>query len=94
MFDEFGINAGYVEELHTLWLQAPQSVDPRARDQTDEERAEARRNDQDGELAWSGAEHEKRDERQRRPRDNGSKLRHGLADPKLSEIAVFPQRRR
>src|ERR1700722_7888008 len=26
MFDEFGINAGYVEELHTLWLQAPQSV--------------------------------------------------------------------
>ena len=26
MFDEFGINAGYVEDLHTLWLQAPQSV--------------------------------------------------------------------
>jgi 2-oxoglutarate dehydrogenase E1 component len=27
MFDEFGINAGYVEELHTRWLQSPQSVD-------------------------------------------------------------------
>ena len=26
MFDEFGINAGYVEELHSLWLRAPQSV--------------------------------------------------------------------
>jgi 2-oxoglutarate dehydrogenase E1 component len=28
MFDEFGINAGYVEELHALWLRAPQSVAP------------------------------------------------------------------
>jgi 2-oxoglutarate dehydrogenase E1 component len=28
MFDEFGINAGYVEELHTRWLQSPQSVEP------------------------------------------------------------------
>src|SRR5579863_9730050 len=27
MFDEFGINAGLVEELHTQWLQSPQSVD-------------------------------------------------------------------
>jgi 2-oxoglutarate dehydrogenase E1 component len=27
MFDEFGINAGYVEELHSLWQRAPQSVD-------------------------------------------------------------------
>ncbi len=27
MFDQFGINAGYVEELHTRWLQSPQSVD-------------------------------------------------------------------
>ena len=27
MFDEFGINAGYVEDLHTQWLQSPQSVE-------------------------------------------------------------------
>jgi 2-oxoglutarate dehydrogenase E1 component len=27
MFEEFGINAGYVEDLHTQWLQSPQSVD-------------------------------------------------------------------
>jgi 2-oxoglutarate dehydrogenase E1 component len=27
IFDQFGINAGYVEELHTRWLQSPQSVD-------------------------------------------------------------------
>jgi 2-oxoglutarate dehydrogenase E1 component len=27
MFDEFGINAGYVEELHGRWLQSPTSVD-------------------------------------------------------------------
>jgi 2-oxoglutarate dehydrogenase E1 component len=27
MFNEFGINAGYVEELHTRWLQSPQAVD-------------------------------------------------------------------
>jgi 2-oxoglutarate dehydrogenase E1 component len=27
MFDEFGINAGYVEELHARWQQAPQAVD-------------------------------------------------------------------
>jgi 2-oxoglutarate dehydrogenase E1 component len=27
MFDEFGINAGYVEELHARWRQAPQAVD-------------------------------------------------------------------
>ncbi len=27
MFDEFGINAGYVEELHTRWLQSPESVE-------------------------------------------------------------------
>jgi 2-oxoglutarate dehydrogenase E1 component len=26
MFDEFGINAGLVDELHTQWLQSPQSV--------------------------------------------------------------------
>src|ERR1700735_2936762 len=32
MFDEFGINAGYVEELHSLWLQAPQSVAPNWRE--------------------------------------------------------------
>jgi 2-oxoglutarate dehydrogenase E1 component len=27
MFDEFGINAGYVEDLHNRWLQSPQSVE-------------------------------------------------------------------
>jgi 2-oxoglutarate dehydrogenase E1 component len=27
MFDQFGINAGYVEDLHTRWLQSPQSVE-------------------------------------------------------------------
>jgi 2-oxoglutarate dehydrogenase E1 component len=27
MFDEFGINAGYVEDLHTRWLESPQSVE-------------------------------------------------------------------
>ncbi len=27
MFDEFGINAGYVEELHSRWQQSPASVD-------------------------------------------------------------------
>jgi len=27
MFDEFGINAGYVEDLHTRWLQSPESVE-------------------------------------------------------------------
>jgi 2-oxoglutarate dehydrogenase E1 component len=27
MFDEFGINAGYVEELHGRWQQSPTSVD-------------------------------------------------------------------
>jgi 2-oxoglutarate dehydrogenase E1 component len=27
MFDEFGINAGYVEELHARWLQSPHSVE-------------------------------------------------------------------
>jgi 2-oxoglutarate dehydrogenase E1 component len=27
MFDEFGINAGYVEDLHTRWLQSPRSVE-------------------------------------------------------------------
>jgi 2-oxoglutarate dehydrogenase E1 component len=27
MFDEFGINAGYVEDLHTRWLHSPQSVE-------------------------------------------------------------------
>ncbi|MGH7271056.1 MAG: thiamine pyrophosphate-dependent enzyme, partial [Polyangiaceae bacterium] len=27
MFDDFGINAGYVEELHTRWLESPESVD-------------------------------------------------------------------
>ncbi|HEY3822691.1 MAG TPA: 2-oxoglutarate dehydrogenase E1 component [Polyangiaceae bacterium] len=27
MFDDFGINAGYVEDLHTRWLQSPQSVE-------------------------------------------------------------------
>src|SRR4051794_39802343 len=32
MFEEFGINAGYVEDLHTLWRQAPQSVDARWRE--------------------------------------------------------------
>src|SRR5580704_1588869 len=31
MFDEFGINAGYVEDLHTRWMQSPQSVDERWR---------------------------------------------------------------
>ena len=28
MFDEFGINAGYVEDLHARYLQSPQSVEP------------------------------------------------------------------
>src|SRR5579872_5370034 len=27
MFAEFGINAGYVEDLYTRWMQSPQSVD-------------------------------------------------------------------
>ena len=27
MFDEFGINAGYVEELHSRWQQSPHSVE-------------------------------------------------------------------
>jgi len=27
MFDDFGINAGFVEELHTRWLQSPHSVE-------------------------------------------------------------------
>jgi len=27
MFEEFGINAGYVEELHAKWVQSPLSVD-------------------------------------------------------------------
>src|SRR5579872_6775053 len=27
MFDDFGINSGYVEELHARWLQSPQSVE-------------------------------------------------------------------
>jgi 2-oxoglutarate dehydrogenase E1 component len=27
MFDDFGINAGYVEELHSRWLQSPHSVE-------------------------------------------------------------------
>ncbi|MDP9149699.1 MAG: 2-oxoglutarate dehydrogenase E1 component [Myxococcota bacterium] len=31
MFEDFGINAGYVEELHTRWLQSPQSVEERWR---------------------------------------------------------------
>src|SRR5580693_6973746 len=26
MFDQFGINAGYVEELHTRWLESPHGV--------------------------------------------------------------------
>jgi 2-oxoglutarate dehydrogenase E1 component len=32
MFDEFGINAGYVEELHALWMTSPQAVDPKWRE--------------------------------------------------------------
>ena len=32
MFEEFGINAGYVEDLHALWLQSPQGVDEKWRD--------------------------------------------------------------
>jgi len=31
MFDEFGINAGYVEDLHALYLQSPQAVDEKWR---------------------------------------------------------------
>ncbi len=31
MFDEFGINAGYVEDLHARWLQSPQGVDEKWR---------------------------------------------------------------
>ena len=27
MFEEFGINAGFVEDLHVRWLESPQSVD-------------------------------------------------------------------
>ncbi len=27
MFEEFGINAGYVEEIHARWVQSPQSVE-------------------------------------------------------------------
>jgi 2-oxoglutarate dehydrogenase E1 component len=32
MFDQFGINAGYVEELHARWQQSPQSVEARWRE--------------------------------------------------------------
>lgn len=32
MFEEFGINAGYVEDLHARWQQSPQSVDENWRD--------------------------------------------------------------
>ncbi|MFO0666435.1 MAG: 2-oxoglutarate dehydrogenase E1 component [Polyangiaceae bacterium] len=28
MFEQFGINAGYVEELHLLWQQSPEAVSP------------------------------------------------------------------
>ncbi len=28
MFEEFGINAGYVEDLHNLWRQSPEAVTP------------------------------------------------------------------
>jgi len=31
MFEQFGINAGYVEELHAKWVQSPQSVDEKWR---------------------------------------------------------------
>ncbi len=31
MFEEFGINAGYVEDLHARWQQSPQSVDDKWR---------------------------------------------------------------
>ena len=31
MFAQFGINAGYVEDLHAKWLQSPQSVDEKWR---------------------------------------------------------------
>ena len=31
MFAEFGINAGYVEEMHARWVQSPQSVDEKWR---------------------------------------------------------------
>lgn len=32
MFEEFGINAGFVEELHARYQQSPQSVEPKWRD--------------------------------------------------------------
>src|SRR3954471_14415234 len=32
MFDEFGINAGYVEELHARYRQSPQGVDEQWRE--------------------------------------------------------------
>jgi 2-oxoglutarate dehydrogenase E1 component len=32
MFDQFGINAGYVEELHALYRQSPSAVDEKWRD--------------------------------------------------------------
>src|SRR5579883_1875084 len=32
MFEEFGINAGYVEDLHSQYQKSPQSVDPGWRD--------------------------------------------------------------
>src|SRR5678816_3930704 len=31
MFAQFGINAGYVEDLHAKWQQSPQSVDEKCR---------------------------------------------------------------
>ncbi len=41
MFDEFGINAGYVEELHARWLQAPLAVEEKWRTFFEEGRAAA-----------------------------------------------------
>jgi 2-oxoglutarate dehydrogenase E1 component len=47
MFDEFGINAGYVEELHALYCRSPQAVDAKWRDFFDA-RAQGRSTDRGG----------------------------------------------
>ena len=64
-----------------------------ARDEADEQHGQACRDDQEGHLRGAGAEDEQRDERDGRPRHDGTKLRDGLPEPQLQEIGVSPERR-
>ena len=70
---------------------APHAVDPRAREQADQEHGEARRDDDERHLVRTGAQDEERDQRHRRPRHDRPELRDRLADPELQEIGVPPQ---